>query len=100
MLNSDNNFWELVDTKELYHSLSTQRNIVEKSIRGDVNFIRFTLETLLNVMGWIRGTCNPADIGIKPNSALTDAVVLMLATGKINVDLSSCETRSPQKRLG
>lgn len=43
--------WELVDAKDLYNSLSTQRNSVDKSIRGDVNLIRFMFETKLDVVG-------------------------------------------------
>lgn len=91
---------ELVDSKVLYNSLSTQRGSVDKSIRGEVNSIRFIYETALDIMGWIKGSCNPADIGTKPNSPLIEAVILMLATGKITVDLSSQETRSHDRRLG
>lgn len=57
-------------------------------------------ETELDVMGWIRGSCSPADVGTKPNSPLTEPVVLMFATGKISIDFSSCESRSSEHRLG
>ena len=91
---------ELVDAKDLYNTFSTQRNSTDKSIRGDVNCIRFIFETSLDLMGWIRGTVNRADVGTKPNSTLTETVVLILATGKFNIDLSSLETRSHNKSLG
>lgn len=92
--------WELVDSKDLYQSLTTQRNSVDRSVRGDVNCIRFMFETELHTMGWIRGSVNPADIGTKPNSPLTSAVILMLATGRIQIDLSSCEKQSRDRSLG
>lgn len=91
--------WLLVDSKDLYNSLTTQRNSVDKSVRGNVNCIRFVFKTKLGFMGWISGSCNPADIGTKQNSSLTDAVTLMLATGCIPVDLSSAEVKSHRKRL-
>lgn len=34
-----------LDTKDLYNSLSTQRNALDKFIRPDVNFIRYKFET-------------------------------------------------------
>lgn len=60
----------LVDTKELYQCMSTQRNETENPGRGDFNTIRYNYETLVDVFGWIKGSCNPADIGTKKNSAL------------------------------
>lgn len=60
-------FWELVDSKYLHTSFSTQRNSVGESICGMVNCIQLTLEIELDSMGWIRGNFNPLDIGIKPN---------------------------------
>lgn len=90
----------LIDSKDLYSTLSTQKNSVDRSVRAAVNCIRFTYETELDVLGWISGQVNIADVGTKENSPLTDALVLMLATGRITVDLSSQETKSYDKRLG
>lgn len=92
--------WELVDSKDLYHSLSTQRQSVDRSVRNDVNCIRFTFETVLDVFAWIKGAVNMADVGTKRNSALTDAVNVIFATGRFDLDLSSIETRSHQRNLG
>lgn len=58
-----------MDSKDLYQALTTQRNSVDRSVRGDVNCIRFLFETELRSMGWIRGSCNLADIGTKPQSS-------------------------------
>lgn len=78
--------WALVDSKDLYSALTTQRKSIDRSVRGDVSCIRFKFETESDVMGWIPGNCNPADIGTKLSSPLTDAVVLMLATGRSQID--------------
>ena len=78
--------YEIVDTKDLYNSLTTKRNSVDRSIRAYVNCIPFIFETELDVMGWIKGTFNPSDVGTKPKSSLKDAVVLMFATGTPQLD--------------
>lgn len=65
-----------------------------------MNCIYFVFETELDVISWICGACNPADIEKRPNSTLTDAVVLMMATGKSHIDLSSFKFKSRHKRLG
>lgn len=92
--------WELVESRDHFTILTTLQNSVDNSIGSDVNCIRCTFETTLEHMGRIKGTFNPADIGTKMNTALTDTVVIMFATGKIQVDLSSCESKSRNKRLG
>lgn len=92
--------WELVDSRDHYISLTKQRNSVDRSIRGDVDCIVFVYKTELDFMGWIRESCNPADVGTKPNSPLAEPVVLMLVTGKISIDLSSSESRYSEYQLG
>lgn len=42
---------------------------------------------------------NPSDVGTNTNSPLTVAVALMSATGKLQVDMSSCEAKSSDRRL-
>lgn len=39
----------LLDSKELFSSLSSQRNTIDKSIHGDVNAIRFHHEIAVDV---------------------------------------------------
>lgn len=92
--------WALVDSKDLYQSLTAQCNSVDRSVHGYVDGIHFVFETERDTMGEIRGSCSPADDGTKPNSPLTHAVALMLATGRIHVDLSSCETKSRNRSHG
>lgn len=46
----------VVDSKDLFSTLSTCRNAIEKSIRGDVIVIRYEFETkTLNKLIWIPG---------------------------------------------
>lgn len=90
----------LVDSKDLYNSVATQHDSLSKSVRGDVNYIRFVLETELDFVGWIPRFCNPADVCTKHNSSLTDAVTYVVAAGSIPVELSLAEVKSNRKRLG
>lgn len=92
--------WLLADSKDLYSTLTTQRNSVDKSVRGAVNFIIIVIQAKPDFMGWIPGSCSPAYIGSKQNNSLTNATTLILATGSIPVDLSSAEVKSNQTRLG
>lgn len=52
-----------VDSKDLYSTLSTQRNSVDRSIRGDVGAVRFDFMTgLVDKITWIPGKANLADV--------------------------------------
>lgn len=89
------------DSKDLYSSLSTQRNSIDKSIRADVNVIRFEFETMaVNTMVWIPGKCNPADPGTKRDSPLAEVLQLMLFTGKIPLSFEEIESTSSNRSLG
>ena len=89
------------DSKDLFNSLSTQRNSIDKSIRGDVNLIRFEYEThSVNTVVWIPGKCIPPDQGTKRDSALTDVLRLMLYTAKISIDFTGSQSQSIQRSLG
>lgn len=89
------------DSKDLFNSLSTQRNSIDKSIRGDVNLIRFEYEThSVNTVVWIPGKTNPADPGTKRDSPLTDVLRLMLYNGIIPIDFTGSQSRSSQRSLG
>ena len=91
----------ITDSKDLYNSLSTQPNATDRSVRADVNVIRFDFETkAVDSMVWIPGRTNLADPGTKRDSALTEALQLLLLTGKIPIDLSESEVRSSDRPLG
>lgn len=91
--------WALIDSKYLHKSLTTQRRSVDRSVSGNVNCIRFVFETKIDSKGWTRGSCNPLDVGTKPSRPLTDAVALLLVTGRIHADLSVCKTKSSNCNL-
>lgn len=90
----------LVDSKDLYGSFSWQRHPTDKSVRGDVNSIRFYYKTAVDLFGWIRGSCNPADVGTKLNSPLVETYALTAATGVIHFDLTSMEVAQRDRPLG
>ena len=90
-----------VDSKDLYTSLSTRRNSIDKSIRAAVNVIRFEYEVgNVDVMCWLPGSVNPADPGTKTNSPLIQVLQLLMHSGSIPHDLSRHETRSFDRSLG
>ena len=89
------------DSKDIFKTLSTQRNSVDRSIRSDVNVIRYDFETKqVNYIIWIPGATNLADPGTKPDSSLTSALQLLMFTGKIPIDLTGAEVRSTNLPLG
>ena len=91
----------VTDSKDLYNSLSTQRNATDRSVRADVNVIRFDFETkAVDEMVWIPGRTNLADPGTKRDSALAEALQILLLTGKIPLDLTEAEVRSSDRPLG
>ena len=49
---------------------------------------------------WIPGKANLADPGTKRDSSLTEALKILLMTGKISLDLSEAEVRSTDRPLG
>lgn len=91
----------VVDSKDLFTTLTTQRQSVDRSIRGDIGVIRFEFETRnVSRIIWIPGKTNPADIGTKFDSPLTDAVAQLLATGKFPLHLENLETCASNRSLG
>lgn len=91
-----------VDSKDLFTSLSTQKNSIDKSIRGDVGCIRYEFQTgAVEKISWIPGSVNLADPLTKKDSSLTDALQLTLFTGRLCIDLDSVsETKSSENNFG
>lgn len=74
----------VLDSKDLYSSLATQRKSIERSVRADVNFIQYQFETKqANRICWIPGRLNLADPGTKPDSPLVAALQLLLFSGRL-----------------
>lgn len=75
-----------VDSKDLFSSLSAQKMSIDKSIRGDVSFIRYEFQTgAFSKTLWIPCTTNIVDL-------------LTMFTGKLTIDYSSvAETQTGYK---
>ena len=90
-----------LDSLDLFTALSTQKNSIDKSIRADVNVIRYEYETQhADDMIWIPGRVNLTDPGTKTDSPLTQAMIQTMACGKLSIDLSEAEARSSDRSLG
>ena len=91
----------LLDSKDLYNSLSTQRNSVDKSVRDDVNYIRYDFECgNVSTIFWVPGKINLADPGTKPDSPLCEQLQITLNDGKISVPIKDGEFRRFDRSLG
>ena len=90
-----------VDSKDLFHSLSTCRVPEDKSIRADVSLLRYYFETgSLKKCVWIPGKLNPADALTKLESHLCHQLQLMMYTGTLPMDLTNTEARDCDQFLG
>lgn len=90
-----------LDSRDLFTSLSTQRNSVDKSIRADVNVIRYEFETQhVDEIIWIPDRVNLTDPGTKTDSPLTQSLLQTMSNGKIAIDLTEHESRRSDLPLG
>ena len=91
-----------MDSRDLFTSLSTQRNSIDRSIRSDVACIRYEFQVgSVDLITWVPGKLNLADVLTKPDSPLTDVLQLTLYTGRIQLDFQSViETKSAEKNYG
>lgn len=80
--------------------MSSQRHPTDTFVRGDVNAIRFFYETTVDMFGWIKGFCNPADVGTKLNSPLVDTYALTAATEILQFDIQSMDSAPKNRSLG
>ena len=92
----------VLDSKDLYTSLSTQRKSIDRSVRADVNYIRYQFEiSNANRICWIPGRLNLADPGTKPDSPLIQALQLLLFSGILPFGFPQMEsTSAADKPLG
>lgn len=70
--------WELDNSNDIYQSLIVQHNSVHRSVRGNFNCPRVIFNTELNSSGMVLAFCNSADFRTEANSALIDAIELVL----------------------
>lgn len=57
----------IVHSKDLYNALSSKRSSVHKAMRSDINYILFIFDPNIDVIAWIRGRLNMADVATKPD---------------------------------
>lgn len=62
----------------------------------DLNFRQKHVDSVV----WIPGKSNLADPGTKQDSPLSEALKILLSIGKIPIDMSAAEIRSPNSPLG
>lgn len=89
-----------VDTKDLYQALSSTPNTIEKSVVYDLNTMMFYFETFVGIFAWIGISLNPAYVGTKFDSQLTNMLVLSLEIGMLQIYLTKCEFRRWEKSFG
>lgn len=91
----------VVDSKDLFHSLSTNRAPEETSIAADIQLMRCNFGTRrVNRLVWIPGRLNLADPLTKTDSLPSDVLQLMFFSGLIPVVLSVMESRESTASLG
>ena len=91
----------VVDSKDLFDSLTSCRNATDRAIRGDVSVIRYDFETkAVNKVIWIPGSCNLSDPMTKLNSALAQSLQLLLVGGEIPMDIDKSEERESDLSTG
>lgn len=92
----------VLDSKDLYTSLSTQRQSIDRSVCADVNYIRYQFEIgNADRICWIPGRLNLADPGTKPDSPLIHALQLLMFSGQLPFGFPDLEaTNSKVKPLG
>lgn len=78
----------------IYLRQSTQKHSIDKSIRTDVNFMRYEYKTgNADDVIWIPEKVHSADQKTKTDSLLTYAMVTTMAGVQICIDLSTSETQ-------
>eukprot|EP00178_Gracilaria_changii_P027963 TRINITY_DN936_c0_g2_i2.p1 TRINITY_DN936_c0_g2~~TRINITY_DN936_c0_g2_i2.p1 ORF type:complete len:399 (+),score=36.11 TRINITY_DN936_c0_g2_i2:473-1669(+) len=101
LLNVEVDLLVVVDSKDLFDTLSTCRNATDRSIRADVSVIRYEFETHnISRMIWIPNKLNLADPLTKLDSFLCTSLELLLYSGTIPLDTASCEQRMSRTSTG
>lgn len=84
----------ILDRNDLYDTISTCRRATDCSVRGDVALIRYYFEVRsIMRMVWFLGSANLADPLTKTDSPLTNALLILLYSGKLPCDFSVSKSR-------
>lgn len=89
----------MIDCKNLYTSLSSKKNHIEKSIRADMNCFRLEFQRF-NVVRiiWVPWKINPADTGTMSDILFAWALQLPMVDGRLAhrfVAAEACGTDRP-----
>lgn len=91
----------LVDSKDLFTSISTCRVPEDKSIRADLELLRYYYETKqLNELIWIPGSTNLSDSLTKKDSPLCNVLQLMLFDGFIPMNIDKAQSSASKTSMG
>ena len=90
-----------LDSKDLFETLSTCRNSIDRSIRADVSVIRYEFETQnVNRFFWIPGKVNLADPLTKTNSPLVQPLQLSMYSGELGISFEDVLERQSNQSSG
>lgn len=91
----------VAESKDLFKSLSTQRNSIDRSICADLNVIRHEFERgLVSEITWIPGKANLAHPGTKPDSQLITTLQLTLQRVRLGLSFPTIECCASGRSLG
>ena len=91
----------IVDSKDLFDSLTSCHIPEDRSIRADVQLIRYYFETKqIDKVVWVPGSANLADPLTKKDSPLSDALQLLLFQGSMPFDFDKMLHRNSSPNLG
>lgn len=91
----------VADSKDLFDSLTSCHVPEDKSIRADVQLIRYYFETRqIHKMVWVPGSLNLADPLTKKDSSLCDALQILLFDGSLPFSIPDAKERCSEQNLG
>lgn len=101
IMQNENNFVIVVDSKDFYNTMKSKRQSINRTIHGDIVVIPYAFEMqTVAMMVWIPGKFNTADIGTKFDSPFSAAVCQMLSSGKIPFAPIKSESWTSDRSLG
>ena len=90
-----------MDSKDLRDSLSSCHESTDKSVKADVNVIKYEFESKnVSYMTWITGKLNPADVVTKKDSPMVKLLQLILFDGLVPIDFTGSLTRDSEQSTG
>ena len=91
----------VLDSKDLYDTISTCRLATDRSIRGDVALIRYEFETRkVSRMIWVPGKVNLSDPLRKRDSPIISSLQLPLFTGELPFNFKEFLARRSDRSTG